>query len=237
MRSEGASASGGDSPLSIRLGLRYVHGLGEAWQTRVVERREDRPFRDLLDFCRRTCLPKAVAENLIRAGAMESLGRARRDLLWELGGLEYQEEGLDLDVPVEEVALPDLALGERLAWEHELLGMTPGSHVMDLYREKLHRRGVLVSRELEARRDGETVQMAGVPVVRQRPATAKGFLFITLEDETGLSNLIVRPNIYDRYRDALRNAPLLWVKGRLQREGNAISVLVHRAEALSRRIS
>ena len=224
-------------PLSIRLGLRYVHGLGEAGQTRIVERREGRRFRGLLDFCRRTRLPKAVVENLIRAGAMESLGRARRDLLWELGGLEYQEEGLELDVPVEEVALPDLVPAERLAWEHELLGMTPGSHVMDLYREGLHRRGVLVSRDLEARRDGEMVKVAGVPVVRQRPATAKGFLFITLEDETGLSNLIVRPNIYDRYRDALRNAPLLWVKGRLQREGNAISVLVHRAEALSRRMA
>jgi error-prone DNA polymerase len=78
------------------------------------------------------------------------------------------------------------------------------------------------------------VRVAGWAVVRQRPPTAKGHLFITLEDEEGLMNLIVRPQVYEQYRAALRNAPLLWVEGRLQREGEAMSVLVHRAAALGR---
>jgi error-prone DNA polymerase len=186
----------------------------------------------LKDLSRRTRLPRPVVENLIRAGAMDGLGKVRRDLLWELGGLAYQEEGLDLDVPVEAVALPALEQAERLAWEVELLGLTPGNHVMSLYREELQARGVLSSKELAQRRDGQTVEVAGLAVVRQRPPTAKGHLFITLEDEEGLVNLIVRPGVYEQYRHALRNAPLLWVRGRLQREGDAISLLVAQAEAL-----
>jgi error-prone DNA polymerase len=223
----------GNQGWGIRLGLKYVHGLGEVWQGRIVERRGDRIFADLGGFCRRTRLPRPVVENLIRAGALDSLGK-RRDLLWELGGLVYQQDGLDVEVPLESVALPILSQAERLAWEYELLGMAPGEQVMDLYREALKKQGVLTSCELAERRNGERVRVAGWAVVRQRPPTAKGMLFITLEDETGLSNLIVRPDVYERHRDALRNAPLLWVEGRIQREGEAISVLVYNAKALAR---
>jgi error-prone DNA polymerase len=104
---------------------------------------------------------------------------------------------------------------------------------MDLYRESLQKQGVLRSCDLDVRRNGELVRLAGYAVVRQRPPTAKGYLFITLEDEDGLTNLIVRPRIYERFRGALRNAPLLWIEGQLQREGQALSVLVHRAAALN----
>ena len=219
-----------DGPaLAVRLGLRYVHGLGEAWQGRIMERRGDRPSRDLADLCRRTRLPKPVVENLIRAGVMDSLGRTRRDLLWELGGLDYPEEGLDLETLVEPVDLPALGQAERMAWEYELLGLTPGDQVMSLYREELRAQGVMSSGELAGRQDGQTVRVAGWVVIRQRPPTAKGHVFITLEDEEGLINLIVRPDVYERYRDALRHAPLLRVEGRLQREGDAMSILVRRA--------
>ena len=218
---------------SIRLGLRYVHGLGEAWQARIVERRGEDPFADLASFCRRTRLPRPAVENLVRAGALEGLGD-RRTLLWELGGLVYQEEGLDMALPVEPAALPSLEHAERLAWEYELLGMAPGEQVMALYREALRARGVVDSRALQEQSDGDRVRVAGWAVVRQRPPTAKGHLFITLEDEEGLMNLIVRPDVYERYRAVLRDAPLLWVEGRLQREGQVLSVLVQRAAALGR---
>ena len=229
----------GQHKWAIRLGLRYVHGLGEVWQERIVTRRVftgHRPFADLADFCRRTCLPRPAIENLIRSGAMDSLGsgqeNTRRNLLWALGGLDYREEGLDVEVPIQAVPLPSLGNAERLAWEYELLGLAPGDQVMSLYREALQRQGVLSTAELAERQDGQRVQVAGWPVVRQRPPTAKGILFITLEDEEGLTNLIVRPDVYERYRDALRNAPLLWVEGHVQREGEAQSVLVYRAAAL-----
>jgi error-prone DNA polymerase len=218
--------------LAIRLGLRYVHGLGEATIERIVDRRGERPYRDLRDFCRRTHLPRALVENLIRAGAMDSFDEKRRDLLWALGGLEYQEDGLDIVVPLDEVALPTLRAHERLSWEYELLGLAPGEHIMQLYRERLRRQGVLSKAELEERQDGETVRVAGWMVIRQRPPTAKGHIFITLEDEEGLINLIVRPQVYERYKEVLRNSPLLWVEGLLQREGHAISVLVRWAGSL-----
>jgi len=213
----------------VRLGLRYVHGLGEAWQARLVGRRGDRSFRDLRDFCLRTRLPRAVVENLIRCGAMDSLRRARRDLLWALGGMVYREEGLDLDVPVEPVELPELGRLGRLLWEYELLGLSPDDHVMGVYREWLRARGVLSAGELASRQDGEMVRVAGLVVVRQRPPSAKGHVFLTLEDEEGLVNLIVRPQVYERYRDALRNAPLLLVEGRLQQVERTRSVLVYQA--------
>ncbi len=222
-----------DGPgLALRLGLGYVHSLGEAGQTRIVERRKDGPFQTLRDFCQRTRLPRLVVENLIRAGTLDSLGRSRRDLLWELGGLTYQDEELDIQVPVEPAALPPLGPAEQWAWEYELLGTAPSGHVMSLYREALQARGVLSSRELADRQNGQTVRVAGWAAVRQRPPTAKGHVFITLEDEEGLMNLIVRPKIYQQYRHTLRNAPLIWVEGQLQREGYATSILVHKAAAL-----
>jgi error-prone DNA polymerase len=163
---------------------------------------------------------------------MDGLGKARRGLLWALGGLAYQEEGLEIEVPVVPASLPALGQAERMAWEYELLGLAPGDQVMSLYREALRAQRVLSSGELPSRRDGERVRVAGWAVVRQRPPTAKGHLFITLEDEEGLINLIVRPDVYERYRAPLRNSPLLWIEGRLQREGHALSVLVYRAAAL-----
>lgn len=223
--------------LAVRLGLRYVQGLGEVWQSRIVERRGDRPFRSLADFCRRTRLPRPVIENLIRAGVMDSLGQAqpgaRRALLWELGGLDYPEDGLELEAMVEPVDLPALGRAERIAWEYELLGLTPGDQVMSLYREPLRAQGVLSSGELAECRDGQTVQVAGWVVVRQRPPTAKGHVFITLEDEEGLIHLIVRPDTFERYREVLRDAPLVKVEGQLQRQGSGMSVLVARAWRLS----
>ncbi len=216
---------------AIRLGLWYVHGLDETRIRRIVTQRGERAYRNLEDFCRRIRLPRPAVENLIRAGAMDSFEQTRRNLLWQLGGLKYQEEGLDIEIPVVPTTLPTLSRKERLGWEYELLGLAPGDHVMRLYRQQ--GQGVLTSKELEMQRDGQTVQVAGMVVVRQRPPTAKGHVFITIEDEDGLVNLIVRPGVYERYKQVLRNAPLLWVKGRLQREGNACSVLVHRAAALS----
>jgi error-prone DNA polymerase len=215
------------SATAVRLGLGYVHGLGTVGPAHVVECRGAGPFRSLADFCRRTRLPKAVVENLVRAGALDSLGHKRRDMVWELGGLDYQE--MALESPVEPVALPELGTAERVGWEYELLGLSPDEHVMAFYREALSARGVLAVTALANTPDGQRVRIAGRVLVRQSPPSAKGYVFITLEDETGLVNLIVKPGVYRQYREALRNAPLLVVEGCLQREGGALSVLVQSA--------
>lgn len=221
-----------DSAIAIRLGLRYVHGLGDMGQGLVVQRRGDQPFQSLRDFCRRTRLPRALVENLIRAGALDSLGRLRRDMLWELGGLTLGEGEFDIGIMLESVTLPNLSQAERMGWEYELLGLTPDDHVMSLYREILEAHGVLSCQALPNLRAGAKVRVAGKVVVRQRPPSAKGFVFITLEDETGLANLVARPNVYQRYREAIRNSSLLLIEGHLQREGEAFSVMVHSATGL-----
>jgi error-prone DNA polymerase len=218
--------------LSIRLGLRYVHRLGETWQARIVDRRKARPFQDLRDLCWRTHLPRTLIENLIRSGAVDSFGHERRALLWELGTLVYHQDSLDLDIPVSPADLPALDRLGHLLWEYELLGLAPDDHVMGIYRERLRGQGVLSSGELATCQDGETVRVVGVVVVRQRPPSAKGMVFFTLEDEEGLVNLIVHPDVYEQYRNVLRNAPLLVAGGRFQRAGRATSIVVHQAAAL-----
>ena len=214
---------------ALRLGLRYVHGLGEASRQRLLERRNGQPFADLADLCRRVRLPRPMIENLIRSGTLDSLGVERRSLLWQLGGLDYREEELEIDIPIIGAELPQLTEGESIGWDYELLGLAPGDHIVRLYRARLKEQGVLSSADLEQKKDGDNVRVAGMVVVRQKPPTAKGHVFITLEDEDGLVNLIVRPNVYARYREAVRNSLLLWAEGRLQRQGAAASVLVTRA--------
>jgi error-prone DNA polymerase len=215
----------------LRLGLRYLSGLGEAGRARLLSARGDLPFPDLAGFCRRTRLPRQLVGELIRAGAADGFGAPRRQLLWELGGLQYQEETL-LEAPELPVDLPDLTEGEAFAWDYELLGLAPDDHPLRLWRARLRSQGVLTAAELMTRPTGGDVRVAGMVVVRQAPPTAKGHLFITLEDETGLVNLIIRPDLRERARPELHNATLLVAEGRLQREGAAASMVVRTVSGL-----
>jgi error-prone DNA polymerase len=209
------------------LGLRYLSGLGDAGRARLLAARGQGPFGDLADFCRRTRLPKSLVADLIRAGALDGFGSAKRQLLWTLGGLHYTEDVL-VEAPDTPADLLDLTEHEAMRWDYELLGLSPDDHPLRLRRAELRAQGVLSAAELAAQPSGKIVKAAGMVVVRQAPPTAKGHLFITLEDETGLVNLIIRPDLYERERAALHNAVLLLVEGRLQREGAAVSLVVGR---------
>ena len=227
---------------AIRLGFRYVAGMGEASLARLEEVRRAGAFPGLSDFCRRTKLPRRVVENLILVGAMDSWSIPRRKLLWELGKLRYHEEELDLLLPdactepgrSDGVELPPLSRAEEMGMEYEILGLSTGDHVMALHRPRLKKMGILSSLDLESRRDKERVKVAGLVVVRQSPPTAKGHVFITLEDEYDLVNVIVRPGVYQRFRHCLRNASLITVEGILQKRGGVVSLLAQRAVALTR---
>ncbi len=216
---------------AIRLGLRYVKSVGPAARQQLLAQRTS-PYATLGDLCRRTRLPRPVIDALIRAGACDGLSADRRRLLWELGALDYAPQRFDLESDLDDPGLPVLTAAETMGWNLEQLGMTPGDHLLRLYRPHLQTAGILSAADLDAHGDGEQVRVAGQVVVRQSPPTAKGHLFITLEDETGLTNLIVRPALYARQREVLRYAPLLAAAGRLQRQGEACSVLVTRAWAL-----
>ena len=215
----------------LRLGLRYLAGLGEAGRARLLAAREGGPFADLTDFCRRTRLPRPLVGDLIRAGALDGLGSARRQLLWTLGGLHYQEDTL-VEAPDVPADLPELTEREAMGWDYELLGLSPDDHPLRLWRARLRSQGVLSAAELAAQPAGSSVKVAGLVIVRQAPPTAHGHLFLTLEDETGLVNLIIRPDLYERERNTLHNATLLLAEGRLQRDGAAISVLAQGVKAL-----
>jgi error-prone DNA polymerase len=216
---------------ALRLGLRYLYGLGEAGRERLLAAREGGPFLDLGDFCRRARFPQPLVRDLIRAGALDSCSAARRELLWALGELRYEEEAL-LEPPPTEVELPDLGAGEALSWDYELLGLSPDDHPLRLLRPRLRAQGVLSAAALGNRPPGTVVQVAGLAIVRQAPPTAHGHLFISLEDETGIANLIVRPDLYAAERRVLREASVLVAEGVLQRDGRAVSVLVQRVWAL-----
>jgi error-prone DNA polymerase len=216
----------------IRLGLSYVRRLGEAGIARLEEAREAKVFANLADFCQRTRLPHRVVENLILAGAIDGWEVPRRKLLWELGRLRYQEEELDLAFPDDGVELPPLSRAEALAAEVEVLGLSTGEHVMALYRPWLAGRGILNSQELEGHPAGQKVRVAGWVVVHQAPPTAKGYHFVTLEDEEGLINVVVRPAIYAQYRRILHAASLLIVEGVVQRNGRVTNLLALRVAAM-----
>jgi error-prone DNA polymerase len=224
----------------IRLGFSYIQGLGEASLARLEEARRAGAFTGLSDFCRRTKLPRRVVENLIMVGAMDTWRIPRRKLLWELGKLRYHEEELDLVLPDEGVELPPLSRAEELGAEYGVLGLSTGDHVMALYRSWLTKQGVLGSQDLETCEGGERVMVAGLVVVHQAPPTAEGHHFITLETEDTMINVIVRPNVYERYRRVLREAPLLIIEGTVQhrtctersRSDRLINVLARRAAAL-----
>jgi error-prone DNA polymerase len=224
----------------IRIGLATVQGLGQSGASRVVAARGAQPFASLLDFCRRTRLPRRLVENLIVAGALDGVesggagsaerGGGRRALLWQLGLLPYEEETLlaGQEPEMAPLELPPLAPLEAMAGELRVMGVSAGPHVMAHHRAAMQQAGVLSSRDLLRCYEGAVVWVAGQVTVVQSPPTAKGFMFVTLEDEHGMINVIVAPDVVARYRRVWRRTPLLAVQGRVQRQGPVVNLLALR---------
>jgi error-prone DNA polymerase len=221
----------------VRIGLRYVEGLGEEVALAVEqERARGGAYRSLVDFVRRTRLRREGIEHLILVGAFDSFGMRRRELLWQLGlvlpdrraGSVKRPTGwqLALDLPTGQdmVALKDLTDWERMILDYDLLGLSADQHPLGLLRPVLPK-GITPVRELAGLRDGQPVRIAGLVVCRQRPGTAKGMLFMLLEDETGLANVIVHPPLYERRRMVIRGAPFQIISGRLQLRENTLNVI------------
>ncbi len=221
---------------AVRIGLRYVKGLSET-TTREVEgeRVRNGPFRSLFDFLERTRLKREAVENLTACGTLDGFGLERRELLWQLG-LLYRSEGrnghdrqLALPLPTEQdmVELKPMTDWDRMAADYTVLGLSPTHHPMAFLRSQLHE-GVVPSRLLVSLPDGAPVEVAGLVVCRQRPATAKGFVFLVLEDEFGLVNVVVKPNQYERQRALVRAEAFVIVQGELQRRDGTVNVIADR---------
>src|SRR5690349_2041393 len=234
---------------AVRVGLGFIRDWSEETATGVVEERERRgPFRSIGDFVRRAPpkLNRTAIEHLVWVGGCDGFGLTRRELLWQVG-LWLPPEGersgdvarrggrrqleLALDHPYEGLRFGGLEAAERLLAEYEVLGFAASGHPLSLLRGALPP-GVVQSDALPRLEHDSPVEVAGLVVARQRPETAKGFVFVLLEDEGGMTNVIVRPDVYDRYRSAVRGEPLLWVRGRLAKDDGTVNVLAEEAKEL-----
>jgi error-prone DNA polymerase len=212
------------SGLAVRIGLRYVRGLSRETALPIeAERKTNGPFRSLFHFLERTHLKREAVENLIACGAFDSFGLERRELLWQLG-LLYRPEGraakerqLALALPVEQdmVQLRPMSDWDRMAADYSILGLSPTYHPMAFLRPRLNE-SIVSTRMMMTMKDQALLQLAGMVVVRQQPESAKGFVFLLLEDEFGLANVIVRPDLYERQRTVVRGSPFLIIRGRLE---------------------
>ncbi len=219
----------------IRLGFRYVKSVGERAST-IVEAAGQAPFSSLSDFRNRTMLGREATENLIQAGAFDYLGLPRRELMWELGRIYHQTpDRLGLRFPTCQVPLPPLSDREQIAAEYRMQGLSADRHPMQLFRWRLADRGVLSSLDVRRVESGRRVRVAGCVVCRQRPATAKGVVFVTIEDEYGLVNVILRRQVYERYRRIARTEPLIIVDGVMQRKDGVANVVASSLVPVERR--
>lgn len=224
---------------TVRLGLRFIQGMGEATALTIVDERDRAgPYRSLRDFAKRTGLAGEAIENAIRVGAFDGFGLRRRELLWQLWllGLGRGAPGapdrsrprqLRLDLPTEQdhVPLSEVTSFRAMVDDYELLGLSPDAHPMQFLRHDL-RGKVRSSRELLEVPAGRTVDIAGLVVCRQRPGTGQGAVFLLLEDEHGLVNIMVAPQLYERYRTEVRGSPFLRIRGVVEeRAGGDVAML------------
>jgi error-prone DNA polymerase len=224
--------------MALRLGLRQVRGLSEADAGRLVDARGN-GYRDPAALWRRAGLRVAVLERLARADAFASMGLDRRQALWAVKGLGdaplplFAAAGEEERGAEPEVALPDMPIGEAVVEDYAALRLTLRRHPLDLLRAPLDGMDVTPAGRLVETRNDARVTVAGLVLVRQRPGSASGVIFVTLEDDTGVANVIVWPHAFERFRRVVLTARLLRVTGRLQREGIVTHVIADRMEDLS----
>ena len=221
----------------VRLGLVSVKGLGEAEALAIARERERGPYTSFDDFARRVGLKEEALRNLALVGAFDGLGEQRRALLWRARDAHRASPAFSRPVlafpTTTAPALPALNEQERAALDYRITGIPTGPQVMRFYRERLAARGVRTSAELQEPRHGASVVVAGAMVVKQHPETAKGHVFLSLEDEYGLANIIIRPATYAKYKPVVDLGGAVVVEGTLQHVDGVVSVLARRLDELA----
>jgi error-prone DNA polymerase len=236
---------GEDGRLAVRLGLRLVKGLGNAEAARLIACRENRPFASVDDLWRRAGIPAAALVELAEADAFRpSLGLARREALWAIKAL--RDEPLPLFAAAAEreaivvpeqaeptVSLRPMAAGREVVEDYSHVGLTLREHPVSFLRLDLARRRMVTCTEAIAARDRHWVDVAGLVLVRQRPGSAKGVMFMTIEDETGVANVVIWEKVFERFRRVVLGAGLIGIRGRIQREGEVVHVIARELSDLS----
>ncbi len=223
---------------AVRLGLREIKGLSGAAGERVAVNRKKRPFLDIADLVARAALSRRDLDLLAAADALHSLAGHRRQAAWAASverasgpvqgdlfeGKTLAETAVDLPAPGE---------GENLVADYRSLGLSLRNHPLTLLRSHLSARRFVLAADLNGAADRAVIRTAGIVVGRQRPGTATGIVFVTLEDESGLVNVVVRPELVERQRRELLGATLLGVYGQLQKEGEVVHLVAKRLVDLS----
>jgi error-prone DNA polymerase len=222
---------------ALRLGLRQIKGFAQEDAEKLVAARNT-PYRDPHDLARRAGLTAAALERLARADAWGSAGLDRRPALWSTTALAAvppllaQADKSD-DTATTRHLLPTMALGEQVVEDYKSLMLSLKAHPVSLLRDRLARQRIIPAGRLLDLAPDQHARVAGLVLVRQRPGTAKGVIFVTLEDETGVANLVVWADVFARYRTVLLGAKLLCAEGKVQREGLVIHIVVQQLTDLS----
>jgi error-prone DNA polymerase len=230
---------------AVRLGLRMVKGLANTDAAAIVGTRADQPFISVDDLWRRAGVPSASLVQLAEADAFQpSLKLARREALWAIKAL--RDEPLPLfaaasarenetvpEVHEPVVALRPMTAGGEVVEDYGHVGLTLRNHPVSFLRADLNRRRIVTCAEAMQARDGKWLQTAGLVLVRQMPGSAKGVVFVTIEDETGIANLVIWPTLYEKQRHVILSAGMMAIYGRIQREGEVVHHVAHRLKDLS----
>lgn len=233
-----------ETSYALRLGLRQIKGFAFSDAERLVEGRSVR-YETPHALWRRTGIGVAALENLARADSYRSMDLGRREALWAIKALGPaplpllgpDEDGSAAASTEPPVVLPDMPLGEQIMSDYASLRLTLRCHPLALLRQRLDADGIVPCAHLPAMRRDSVVKVAGLVLVRQRPGSAKGVIFATLEDEDGIANVIIWPDVFERYRRTVLAARLLAVTGRLQREGIVIHIVADHLVDLSDRLA
>ena len=224
---------------AVRLGLRQIDGLGEEQAKAIVDARSQ-PYRDIYDLSHRTAVPPLALGKLAAADAFRSQGLDRRQALWQVSAIKAQAplplfahaeaQEQEAEPPVE---LPPMAVGDHVIADYQTLRLSLRAHPVSFLRADFDRQNIVPAAKLEHMPDGALIEIVGVVLVRQRPGTARGVIFMTIEDETGHANAVVWQRTFDRYRKVVIGSRLVLIRGKLQRQENMIHVIADHLEDLS----
>jgi error-prone DNA polymerase len=221
---------------AVRLGFRMIKGFKSSHAQQIVERRRQHgSFRSVDDFHAATALPISAVASLSEADAFAALPRSRRIALWDTLALPEERRPLtatcDQDLPAP--TLPLMTAGQEIHADYGTTGLSLKGHPVQFIRQRLSHRKVIPAADVWNLPPGRWVRVAGIVIIRQRPGTAKGIVFETLEDETGIVNLIIRPDVYERYRSVARTAALIQADGQIERHSQVQHIMVARLHDLS----
>jgi error-prone DNA polymerase len=220
---------------AVRLGLSLTRGLAERDGLHLVQARGARPFTSVLDLSRRH-VPIGALVRLAKADAFHSLGLGRREASWAIKALrddplplfaeaERREQHFRPEVKEPDVTLTPMTKGRQVVEDYRSHGLTLRAHPLAFLRGELAATGIMPCADLQNTANGKRVTVSGLVMVRQRPGSAKGVIFITLEDETGIGNLIIWPSLFEKQRRTVLGAQMLGCRGKVQREGGTIHII------------